>query len=499
MKTYVIRLEENDDAISARDKMSWSKAGRILLWLPKRTGAFSRRIDLVLLQRHGQHLGAQVALVTRNPEVTAIATLLGIPVFATADEAQAKSWRRRRQLSPAALAARRERRQHFETLHEYMVSERRRKPLPVGTRLAIFGVAVAVVLTLGLFLLPQARISLTMAQRDQHLSLEVWANPGIVTANVSGGLPAQRISVVVEGQEQTAASGVLLVPQQRAVGWVRLTNLTTEEVPLPRGMVVRVPGEDGARFETGEAVIVPAGPGTFSEIAVHALQLGEVGNVAAGQITAIEGIIGTRLTVTNPEATMGGADQVLRAPTEQDYARLRAQMIDNLSETALVELSALVQPGQILIPDSLTYKGTLFEQRDPKTREAAERLTLTLRLEFEAWVVEEDDLEGVVIAALDAALPPSYLPLPETINVVATSDPVVQGGSARWRIQATRRLQAELRREAVIASVLGSEVKAAVEMLQAQFNLQSPPQIAVTPAWWGRLPVLPYRIEVLTQ
>lgn len=499
MKTYVIQLEENDDIISARDKMSWSKVGRILLVLPKRARTFSRRMELVLLQRHGQRLGAQIALVTRNPEVTALAAMLGIRVFAAADEAQAKSWRRRRQSRPAAPAARRERRQHFEVLHEHMVSERRRKPLPVGARLAIFGVGVAAVLVLGLFFLPQARISLSMAQLEQQLTLEVWANPDIVTANVSGGMPAQRVNVVVEGQEQTAASGTLPVPQQRAEGRVRLTNMTIEEVSAPRGMVVRVPGEDGALFETGEAVIVPAGPGAFIEVAVQALQAGETGNVAAGQITAIEGAIGTRLTVTNPEAVSGGADQLQRAPTEQDYASLRAQMIDNLSKTALVELGARLQPGQTLMPDSLIYKYTQFEQRDPEPGQAADRLALTLRLEFEAWVVEQDDLERVANAALDAALPPGYLPLHDTVNVVAMSDPILQAGSARWRIQASRRLQADLRREAVIASVLGSEVNAAVEMLQAQCDLRSPPQIAVTPGWWGRLPVLPFRIEVLTQ
>lgn len=36
MKTHVVQLERDDDVVSARDKMLWSKAPRILVVWPRR-------------------------------------------------------------------------------------------------------------------------------------------------------------------------------------------------------------------------------------------------------------------------------------------------------------------------------------------------------------------------------------------------------------------------------------------------------------------------------
>ena len=84
MKTQIIQLEPHDDVISTRDKMGWDKAGRILLVWPDRGQVLNRPLDLVLLQRYSATLGAQLALVSTDPQVHQEAAALGLPVFKAA-------------------------------------------------------------------------------------------------------------------------------------------------------------------------------------------------------------------------------------------------------------------------------------------------------------------------------------------------------------------------------------------------------------------------------
>ena len=69
MKTKIISLESHDDLISVRDKFSWAKTPRILLVWPKYEKITLRLLDMKVLQRHADSLGAQLGLVTGQPKV----------------------------------------------------------------------------------------------------------------------------------------------------------------------------------------------------------------------------------------------------------------------------------------------------------------------------------------------------------------------------------------------------------------------------------------------
>ncbi|HNO30793.1 MAG TPA: hypothetical protein PKI78_03330, partial [Anaerolineales bacterium] len=92
MKTKIITLESHDDLISVRDKLSWAKTPRILLVWPKYEKVTLRLLDLKILQRHADSLGAQLGLVTRRFKVRRDAESLGIPVFASSAAAQKQIW-----------------------------------------------------------------------------------------------------------------------------------------------------------------------------------------------------------------------------------------------------------------------------------------------------------------------------------------------------------------------------------------------------------------------
>src|SRR5512133_2833306 len=92
MKTQVIHLDTHDDLISIRDRMEWAKTPRILLVWPKRGRVGVRPLDLTLLRRHAESLGAEMGIVTRNGELRAAARELGISFFSTTSAAQKKKW-----------------------------------------------------------------------------------------------------------------------------------------------------------------------------------------------------------------------------------------------------------------------------------------------------------------------------------------------------------------------------------------------------------------------
>ncbi len=86
MKTQILQLEAHDDVITVRDKLGWGQTGRVVLVWPKRKRSgtkvqlLTRRLDLVLLQRHAANLGLQIALVTSDPAVCTHARELYLPV-----------------------------------------------------------------------------------------------------------------------------------------------------------------------------------------------------------------------------------------------------------------------------------------------------------------------------------------------------------------------------------------------------------------------------------
>jgi len=498
MKTHILQLESFDDVISARDKMGGSKAPRIVLVWPKRGRILRRRVDLVILQRYAAQLGAQVALVTRDPEVIDNAKSVGMAVFQSVNRARTVTWRRSRRRRIAlgerkgyGVLAKMRRYTHEATqpLKEYAL-----------TRILSFVVGVLAVLALVAFLLPGARVTLAPEEQTQQMDIAVRASGDIGAPNLSGGLPAQEMSVVVEAEGEAVSTGRVAVPDRAAQGVVQFTNLSDEAVNVPAGTVVQTLERPAQRFATAHAVTVPAGVGQTSIVTVIAEAAGETGNVAPGAVAAIENQIGANLSVTNVEAFSGGSSQVGPAPSEDDYRALREKMTKDLLNKAGEALRTRLSSGDVLIDPSLVVIRVEEETQDPPPGSPSDRLHLKLRVEMSARVVTYTDLTGVALAALNANLPQGFAPLDETLTVESLSLPQWNAGeTARWMIRAQRSIRADWNDNAVIRRITGSHPADAVQRLSADFRLRRAPMIELQPAWWARLPFLPFRIEVVVE
>lgn len=515
MKTYIIPLEEHDDLLSIQDKMSWGKTGRILLVWQTKGRVLTRRIDLLLLQRHAQHLGAQIALVTRNAFVKEQAHSLGILVFADTIQAQQRTWRRLRRkpvgwLSHSSLPP--------ETLRMQQVSLLRRPAQKRWLDWLLFPVGVLAFLSLVLFFAPGANVRLMPQRKVQTVNLALFASPDVPTASASGRVPAYPLLVEGEGSLTVASSGQTALAAGFANGEVQLTNLTDQVVSVSQGSVLRSTDEPTVRFNTMQSVEIPAGPGTQASVAIRALYPGVDGNVPVGVIQSLEGPEGAALQVENLQATRGGTDRFSPAPTAQDYRLVKGELLEDLRANAQTEAHLQSKPGQVLLEKTLHVQSILSESQQPLIGQPGDHLQLTMRVQYEVWYVEETDLRAVAQAALTANPLPGFRAVNSSLRWEFLSEPALRtlsdstpdtvnasdavsasGQAAEWEARVEQTYEASWENLTVIQSIQGQDIEEARHTLQNQLALAQPPDIALTPSWWHRLPYLPARISLVKQ
>jgi hypothetical protein len=254
------------------------------------------------------------------------------------------------------------------------------------------------------------------------------------------------------------------------------------------------------RYATLRDSRAPVGAGQTVEVAIRCLTPGEDGNLPANRLAAIEGYLGTELSVTNQEPIEGGTDRREPAPRQIDRTRLAESLHAALEETALREIEKGLDPGDLVIPSTLELVETISESYQPEEEQPADQLVLTWQLEFQARVVRQEKLEDLVLSVFDANLPTGYTPLVESLQLEQLDEPEMDGsGKINWRLHAVRRLQAQISDSQAIQLTLGLAPELAASRLQASLPLESPPKITIQPDWWPRLPVLPFRIDVVSQ
>ncbi len=504
MKTYVVQLENHDDVISSRDKLSRSKASRVLLVWPRRGRVLQRSVDLLLLQRHCQYLGAQLGIVTTDSEVLSNAHDLGIPAFSKADQAQKGNWRRSHIAKSGTSPFIRQVGQRIsaQTLREQRAQFHTKPVLNRVLSLSSFTVGIFSFLALVLFFAPGAKITLTPQRETQEISLPVWAEPSIKTVNPSGGMPASAVSAVVEGRSQLASSGHASVPDHFSSGQVILTNLTNEVVDIPAGSIFLTAGAAPIRFRSTNSVQVPAGLGMTQTLPVVAVVPGREGNVAEGQIRSMEGALGLQVVVENSQPLSGGTDLLISAPTRQDAQKLREALLASLEKIAVDEIMSNRDPDQIMLEGSLQLRTVLEEYWDPEQDQPADVLQLTLRVEYEAWFVKEIDVQTIAQAALDANLPENYQSVPQSLNFVLMMQPptgmaVPSEANFQGQLTAARSIETVWSNNVAIQAVTGHNRIEAISILQDQLDLSAPPVIEISPSWWRFLPFLPARITLV--
>ena len=493
MKTQIITLESHDDLISVRDRLSWAKTPRILLVIPKFEKVALRQVDLKVLQRHASALGAQLGLVTRTRGVRADAEALGIPVFESTGQAQRVAWhkpQRRKwpRKAPAKnLRARRE---------QVQVKEEAWRALP-ATRVLALGIGALSVLALVALFIPRAQVILQPVTKTQSIVISVSANPSVDAVFITGSLPLREKRIIVDGTQTVIVTGEGIIPQSKAKGVVEFRNLTQQSVTIPAGAVVSA---NAIRFITTEDGVADAGVGKKLELPIESVEGGSAGNVESATINAIEGRLGLSLSVTNLEPTAGGRELSSVQASDADRTRVKNLLMKKLKETAHEKFLDELASSDFLFDSTIIVTQTLSEEYDPPAGAAGTKLTLTMQAEFSIQYASTLDLTKLAALAMNASLPSGFRAASDTVTIKPVTNPYVDGdGSLRWNMRAERMIFQSFDPAQVTQLVQGYGVKKAQSNLDENLPSGTSPEIQLSPSWWPLVPLLPFRIEVVTE
>jgi hypothetical protein len=499
VKTQIIQLDPKDDYISVRDKLSWSQARRILLVWPPNGYALQRKLDLNLVQRLADQQGAQIALVTHEPQIRFYASQLDIPVFSTARLAQEAQWSHY-QVAAKGLASH-TRRDLLEKMKSSLHSTKPAWPDRPITRVLCLVASALAIFSLVVTLLPSARVSVSPKVDTQSMLFDVIADPSISLINIStGSLPTYPMEVTIEGSDYLPTTGSVLVPARAASGSLLFTNISDHPVTIPAGTIVSTENNNPVQYITANSSETHLDVGETVLLVAQAMSVGSSGNLTEDELVKIEGILGQELVVTNPQATSGGREELVPGATSQDLANLRKRLIDHLLQAAEDHLRSNLSEGDYLITPSVDDVETLEESVFPAVGQPGNQLELTLRIRVQGQVVSATSLHSMINPIMDAYTPAGYAYVEGSLEVSPYSQPSSLGqGRYGWSILATRRLRANISTERAVQLVVGKSKAQASAQLASTLPINLPAQIDLSPSWWPRMPFLGMRIELSTE
>lgn len=491
MKTKIITLETHDNLISVRDKLSWAKTPRILLVWPKYENVSLRLLDLKVLQRHADSLGAQLGLVTRLNKVKRDAESLNIPVFDSSASAQKDVWavpapRKRRLPKPPQLDLRKKRDELAPKQSAWIKS--------LAGRVITFAIGVLSVLVLAGIFVPRAQVTLNPESKNISAVIPVQASLTFNSVSLNGDIPAKEIFITVDVKKTKTITSRIAIPKTKAKGFVRFENLSSSEVTIPAGTIVTT--EDLIRYETLNRALLLGGVNKVVEVAVQAVNAGEVGNVNAEKIILIEGPLGLSMTVSNPESTSGGEDENAIGANENDRALLHEEVLNELRLKAEVEIKKQIAEKDYLLVDTIELTNILVEEFSPAENIASDSLTLIMQADFSARYLLADDIQALTNSFLSASLPQDFIFIDEMQFELIDKPLTDSDGVTRFQLQASQNTVKQVDVLQVFYLIRGHHIQTAQNELKDFFVLRDEPQIEIMPSWWKWMPLIPFNISV---
>ncbi len=491
MKTKIITLESHDNLISVRDKLSWAKTPRILLVWPKYEKVTLRLLDLKVLQRHADSLGAQLGLVTRIHKIRKDAESLNIPVFDSTTSAQKDLWavpapRQRRLAKKPQLDLRKKRAELAPKESAWIKS--------LAGRVITFAIAVLSVLTLAGLFVPRAQVTLNPESKLVSAVIPVQASLSFNSVSVSGAVPAHEFFITVDVEKTKTITSQISLPKTKAKGFVQFQNLSSSEVSIPAGTIVAT--QDLIRFETLNRVLLTGGVNKTVEVAIQAVNAGEVGNVDAEKIISVESALGLSITVINPEATTGGENENAIGANENDREELRAEVLNDLKLKAENEIHSQLAEKDFLLVETIELKEIFLEEFSAPENTAGDSLTLNMQAKFSARYILADDLQTLTSSYLNASLPEGFVVIDEMKFDLLDAPLTDADGVTRFQLQVSQNSVKQVDVLQVFNIIRGKNLQNATTELQNFFVLRQEPQISITPAWWKWLPLIPFNISV---
>jgi hypothetical protein len=401
MATNPIYVETEEEISEVVERLRRYNGDDTMLVLPLRSRIGQSRFNFQLLRNYASRMGKRVTVVCDDPAVQKMASESGFAVFGAvglegegipSDSEVAPPPRRWWQRGRTEAAT------HIGIAPATKLITKSATELKPG-RFLLY-VAAAVLLVVGLFALmvyvPSASVTLVaQAQPFTQKAVEIQAQPGKPPIRVRTDVISTSNS---QGFKTTGLVQVRLAP---AIGTVVYTNSLSQPT-CPRegctsaGLVVlrgqRVTDtQDGITFaqttnQYQGGVLVPWGRSVAA--AIIAVTPGAAGNVGNGVIAKIEGNpYDPGLSVTNPQATGGGADaSSTPVMTVADFDAGRAVLEQELRQSIAQQISAAAKTNEKL-SETLIYGAPLFStDHQPNDKVSSFNGTMSLQGEGDFYV-----------------------------------------------------------------------------------------------------------------
>jgi hypothetical protein len=502
MATNPIYVETEEEIPELVERMRRYRGDDTMLVLPMRSRIGQSRFNFQLLRNYAARMGKRVTVVCDDPAVQKMASESGFPVFGAvgpmgegiaSEPEQApppRKWWQRRIVAPVT---------HVGVSAPTRLLTKTATEVKPG-RVLLYLVA-AVLLLVGLvgaaIFVPSASVTLiAQAQPFSQRDVEIQAQPGKPPIRV-------RVSVISRSDSQGfKTTGVKQVQLAPAFGVVTYSNGMSQPICphagcTDAGLTVlrgqRLRNTNNIVFaQTSGNVVVPWG-GT-ARANVQAVIPGAAGNVGGNTITTLEPNDFPGLTVTNPQATGGGADASSTPQmTETDFDAARAQLEAQLHQAIAQVLAAGVLTGEKL-SENIVYNAPQFNT-DHQPNDTVASFSGTMTVVGEGDYYFDSDVSKAFQMYLTQRVPNDQQLLTEsgiqtTYRLLSAS----KGGNLTFVGSATAYIAAKLDEAKVRAQIVGRPVTAAKIYLQS-LGVKSV-TIKELPMTLPLMPVLSKRIAI---
>ncbi len=490
MKTSVIDIEIHDDLGTLKDKILWSQSNRILLVASPQTKLLQRKIDQILLKRHANRLGAQLALVTFHADAIEIANDLKIPVFNSIRKAQYENWHADQHLKNDLFL----RGSHKKLTRTRGFRNHQTENLNPRLSYAIFFVGVTVPLILALCLVPRAIIKIP---DDVQIQKEVFQLSISPQSDGSSTILQPRIlTETIEESIISAATGKITISDKAASGTVHFTNLTENATLVPKGTIVRTNDPLKTEFISTEDAFIAGGVGKSADCLVRAVIPGGSGNIASQTIHFVEGPLSTEINVINPQPMLGGTVIEINAVSQEDLTKSRSLLETKVEQSALNVFQEKITENYQLLTSTLSMQSEI-ESITPGLDQPADFFIYSLKGTFTIWSYSNEELTDLINTMMDLNLEEGFSADPKSIQfpyinqISNKTDKKVE-----LRLETEREIHKDLLSAILTLDLAGVSKSNAVSQIEKIMETKNATKVEIIPSWWPWMPLLPSRISI---
>jgi hypothetical protein len=123
-----------------------------------------------------------------------------------------------------------------------------------------------------------------------------------------------------------------------------------------------------------------------------------------------------------------------------------------------------------------------------------------MQMEFSTLYADASDLTELASLALNASLPPGFRAASDELTLSPVTKPILNDdGFTRWTMRAERRIVQQVHPARVMQMIQGLGSRQANLLLEESLLLEGAPEIHLSPSWWPWVPIVPFRISVVTE